>query len=67
MAAETISIGALPALQLLARLRASTSTDNLLRAGETGAPTTSTITFVYTPGANPSASTLTCNVVAVGP
>lgn len=64
MAAETISIGALPALQLLAHLRPSQATDNFKRAGESGAPTTSTITFVYTPGASPAASTLTCNVAA---
>jgi len=64
MAAETISIDALPMIQLAAHQRASQATDNWKRAGESGAPTTSTITFVYTPGATPDVSTLTCNVVA---
>lgn len=64
MAAETISIAVLPTLQMIAHQRASQATDNWKRAGENGAPTTSTITFVYTPGATPADSTLTCNVVA---
>ncbi len=64
MAAETISIAALPMIQLAAHQRPSQASDNWKRAGEVGAPTTSTITFVYTPGASPDLSTLTCNVVA---
>ncbi len=64
MAAETISIAVLPALQMIAHQRASQASDNWKRAGEVGAPTTSTITFVYTPGASPDLSTMTCNVVA---
>lgn len=64
MAAESISIAVLPTLQAIAHQRASQATDNWKRAGESGAPTTSTITFVYTPGATPDVSTLTCNVAA---
>lgn len=67
MAAETIPIDNLAVLMLLLRQRPSTASDNLNTAGMTGAATTLTGTFVYTPGATPADSTLTCNLVAVGP
>ncbi len=63
MAAETIPIDVLPALQLIAHQRPSQATDNWKRAGESGAGTSETYTFVYTKGATPADSTLTCDAV----
>jgi len=54
-------------LSLLQRARPSTSSDNLLRAGESGAPTTRTTTIVETLGANPSATTITMDLSVTGP
>jgi len=62
MAAETVPTGIQATLALLQRQRPSTATDNLLRAGESGAPTTRTTTIVETLGANPSATTITMNL-----
>ena len=39
------------------------SGDNYKLGGESGAPTTATITFVITTGADPTADTITCNYV----
>jgi len=62
MAAETVSTDIQAALSLLQRQRPSTATDNLKRAGESGAPTTRTTTVVETLGADPSATTITMNL-----
>jgi len=63
MAAETVTPDIQAVLALLQRARPSTTSDNLLRAGETGAPTTRTTTVVETLGADPSATTITINLV----
>lgn len=62
MAAETVSPAIQAALSLLQRQRPSTASDNLKRAGESGAPTTRTTTIVETLGADPSATTITMNL-----
>ena len=62
MAAETVTPDIQAVLSLLQRARPSTSTDNLLRAGESGAPTTRTTTIVETLGADPSSTTITMNL-----
>jgi hypothetical protein len=62
MAAETVTPDIQAALSLLQRARPSTATDNLVRAGESGAPTTRTTTIVETLGANPSETTITMNL-----
>jgi len=62
MAAETVTPDIQAVLSLLQRARPSTSSDNLLRAGETSAPTTRTTTIVETLGADPSATTITMDL-----
>lgn len=62
MAAEDVSPDIQAVLSLLQRARPSTSTDNLLRAGEADAPVTRTTTIVETLGADPSATTITMNL-----
>ena len=62
MAAETVTPDIQAVLSLLQRARPSTSSDNLLRAGETNAPLTRTTTIVETLGANPSATTITMDL-----
>lgn len=63
MAAETVTPAIIPTLQMIAHQRASQASDNWKRAGESGAPTTSTATFVITWGASPDLTTVTCNWV----
>ena len=67
MAAETVTTDIQAVLSLLQRARPSTSSDNLLRAGESGAPTTRTTTIVETLGADPSATTITMDLSVTGP
>ena len=62
MAAETVSNAVQGLAAAAARMRASGPTDNLKRAGESGAPTTRTTTIVETIGADPSATTCTVDV-----
>ncbi len=62
MAAETVTPAIQAALLAIAHQRPSQATDNWKKAGESGAPTTRTITFVETLGATPAATTITCNL-----
>lgn len=62
MAAETVATDIQAALALLQRQRPSTATDNLKRAGESGAPTTRTTTIVETLGASPADTTITMDL-----
>ncbi len=65
MAAESVSKAVIPMIQLAFHQRASQATDNWKRAGESGAPTTSTGTVVITWGASPADTTVTMDWVTV--